>query len=302
LKDHLVGHSVIPDMVDEIGRHMQTLDARMTAPARNAVVNTARVIETGTFAWNAVMDAGISQMNFAWGSFTQTIGNGFAQMTQGAVNWSQMLLQVGLQTMSALITFALQTAAQWVISEAMRASTTVATNATIVGSNTAAATVSTATWGGAASAILGMFGTISGGFAAIATTLVGIMTAVGTYVMGVLSAIAEALADTIFGIPWALAIIVGVVAIAAALAATGNIPGLAQGGIKRRPGLVQFAEAGPEAAIPLNSRGAAFMSHMLGLGGGGRSTTIIVELDGRPIVQHVANQLPSILRLKGVPV
>ena len=64
-----------------------------------------------------------------------------------------------------------------------------------------------------------------------------------------------------------------------------------------------IGEAGSsEAVIPLNKRGAAFMQNLIGGGSGNTGpVTIITELDGRPIAKSVVNQLPSVLRLRGVP-
>ena len=67
------------------------------------------------------------------------------------------------------------------------------------------------------------------------------------------------------------------------------VPATAEGGVVMGPQVRLVGEAGPEAIIPLNQYG------------GNRSTTIIVEMDGKAILKHVANNLPSMLRLKGLP-
>lgn len=41
LYDKVVGHSYVPDMVDEIGQHMRRLDQEMVAPAKSAAARTA---------------------------------------------------------------------------------------------------------------------------------------------------------------------------------------------------------------------------------------------------------------------
>ena len=95
----------------------------------------------------------------------------------------------------------------------------------------------------------------------------------------------------------------GVVLIGTAIAA--GVGALAKGGIVTGHTLGLMGEAGSaEAAIPLNERGAAFMQQTMGLSAGtgaGTEQTIIIQLDGRTISKAVANDLPSILRLKGLP-
>ena len=48
---------------------------------------------------------------------------------------------------------------------------------------------------------------------------------------------------------------------------------------------------GKEGIIPLNSRGAAFMADLLGMGGGGGEQRIFVMLDGRTIGEAVADRM-----------
>ena len=58
-----------------------------------------------------------------------------------------------------------------------------------------------------------------------------------------------------------------------------------------------MGEAGsPEAAIPLNDRGAAFMQQTMGLNGGG---VIIIrnELNGRVLTEEVLKNMPGVYRL-----
>jgi len=125
--------------------------------------------------------------------------------------------------------------------------------------------------------------------------------AVGEAIMGVLSAIAEAAADTIFGIPYAAAILAGVAAIGVAIAA--GVGAFANGGIVTGPTTALIGEAGsPEAVIPLNSRGSDFMQKVFGGGmGGGQKVEQTIVLDGRILARSVGDNLPSVLRMAGVP-
>lgn len=70
-----------------------------------------------------------------------------------------------------------------------------------------------------------------------------------------------------------------------------SVPALAGGGIVRRATLALVGEAGPEAVIPLNSRG-------LGLEPNNYETTIY--LDGDKIARSSARRIPRIMRTLGV--
>ena len=304
----VVGGSYIPDMVEEIGDHMRNLDVTMTAPARNAVVNTGRVIMDGTMTWGMAINQFASNANQTWGSISSTVAGNLAKMTDETVQWGEVLKQVGLQVLTNMITLVIGLTTQWAIGEAIRSAATgvgettrvgmtMAGNSAIVASNGAAATASVGIWGGATAAILGFFATIGAGFAAVAGALVGAVVAVGTFIMGVLSAIATALSATIFGIPFAGAIVVGIGLIAAALVATDNLPEFKAGGIMTGPTIGKFAEGGSaEAAIPLNDRGAKFMQSAMGMGGG--TQHIHLYVDGRKVTEQVVKHMPAVIHTK----
>lgn len=309
LYDAVVGHSYIPDMVEEIGDHMRNLDVTMTAPARNAVVNTGRVIEGGTLTWASTINQFASTANQSWGSVSSTFASSIARMTDETVNWGEVVKQMGIQLMTNMITLVIGLATQWAIGQAMqtaatgagesaRVAMTMAGNTAIVASNATAATASVGIWGGATAAILGFFATIGAGFAAVIGSLVAAVVAVGTFIMGVLSAIASALSATVFGIPFAGAIIVGIGLIAAALAMTDNLPEFKDGAIMTGPTIGKFAEAGsPEAAIPLNDRGARFMQSAMGLGGSG-TQQINLYVDGRLMTKQIVKHMPDVIHTK----
>lgn len=309
LYEAVVGHSYIPDMVEEIGDHMRNLDVTMTAPARNAVVNTGRVIEGGTLTWASTINQFASTANQTWGSVSSTFASSIARMTDETVNWGEVVKGMGIQLMTNMITLVIGLATQWAVGEAMRTAATgagesarvamsMAGNTAIVASNATAATASVGIWGGATAAILGFFATIGAGFAAVIGSLVAAVVAVGTFIMGVLSAIASALSATVFGIPFAGAIVVGIGLIAAALAMTDNLPEFKDGGIMTGPTIGKFAEAGsPEAAIPLNDRGAKFMQSAMGFGGSG-TQQINLYMDGKLMTSRVVKHMPNVIHTK----
>lgn len=250
----------------------------------------------------------VSSNVFSMSSMVSTWSGGIANMIVMGGN----LKKVWQQTEVALVQAVLDAAVQQLAIQAIAASRQLAldaataasklaiqtsTNATIVAGETATAGASVAIWSGAATAILGFFSTIGEGFMALITeTLVPAIIAVGDWIMGVLSAIAEAMMDSVFGIPIAIAIVAGIAGIVAALAATGNLPKLAEGGIALGPSIV--GEAGPEAAIPLNDRGAAFMQDAFGLGQRTGDLTIVMQLDGREVTRKVLKYMPGIVYMK----
>lgn len=146
-----------------------------------------------------------------------------------------------------------------------------------------------------------------GSMSVMATAALAMAFAVSQVVASIAYGAAAIMAATPFGQPAAGALIVAATGFefatgAAIIAAQGAIQGIlgtaivaaakpfASGGIVTGATLGLVGEAGPEAAIPLNSRGAAFMSDMLGMGSGGEQQ-IYVMLDGRKIGEAVANRM-----------
>ena len=304
--------SYVPDMVSDIGRHMQMLDTVMVAPARNATVQTAKIFEGLQFTAEHAMSQVVSTINYSWGAATQSVSQALAQMTSKHIEWAQVGIQIGQQFLAAMINQIISLMTQWALAaafgqathtamEAANVAATLTATGTMAAANTAAAGTSTAVWGAASTAIFGFFGAITAGFTALAAGLVTAVTAVGTFIAGVMTAVAELLADTIFGIPVAVVILGGVAALLGALAATDNLPGFAKGGITFGPAL--FGEAGPEAAIPLNSRGAAFMQDAFGFSGAGSGpVTINLHIDGRLAARAILPHLHKDMRRQHIGV
>ncbi len=260
------------------------------------------LVQSNTFSMGLIVNSwtqGIAQGIVQWDSFTQTIKN------------------VWQQTLTAMLQFVLN----FLVQRAATLALATATEAGIVASTEAAKTAAVAAGSaartslvaaeaasevgimtGAQATILGMFATVSGALKALfLETLVPAVIAVGNFIMGVLTSIAEAMSATIFGIPAAVAIIAGIAAIGAAIAA--GVGAFAQGGIVTGPTLGLMGEAGsPEAVIPLNSRGAGFMQKAFGAGTGQTQQTIVFELDSRTLASAQFDEFIGMLRLKGVPV
>lgn len=270
--------------------------------------------------WEQQLSAIVSSNAFSLSSITSSFNNATAQWIQGQGNFTQFWEQ----TQTTLLTSALQFTEQWLVQlalaqlrelamattqeaaktaiqvagDASRVASNATANAAMEASNIASATASTSIWGSAVDGISGFFGMIGSGFSAVAGSLVETVVAAGTFIMGVLSAIAEALSATVFGIPFAGAIVVGIGLIAAALAMTDNLPAFKDGGIMTGPTIGRFAEAGsPEAAIPLNDRGAVFLQKAMGFRGSGVQE-INLYVDGRRLTREVVRNMPDVIHTK----
>jgi hypothetical protein len=252
-----------------------------------ATTNQMRAgLEVKTFWQQQLQDLVASNM-FSVGLIVNTWTSGVAN---AIVTGGDFVKAAWQQTQIAVIQGGLNMAIQWGAQQALMVAQT---------AGTAAAT--TGIWAGATATISGFFAATGAAFTAVVANMVAILTAVGTFIMGVLSSIAAALTATVFGIPWAGAILVGIAAIAIALAATGNM-GFKEGGIGDFGSGTPATLHGQEAIIPLNNRGASFMQDMLGMGGSDRQPIIQthVMLNGRELATAMNEYQPLALRTMGV--
>ena len=240
--------------------------------------------------WRAQLEALVDSNAFSIAQIT-TMWSG--QLANAIVNGGTFVKEAWQATQVAIIQGAINTTIQYLAQLALRSA-----------ADKAAAMGSGAVWMGASKVAMGAFAAVAGGIKTMfATVLMPAIIAVGKFIMGVLTAIALAMKKTIFGIPLGVAILAGVVAIGAALAASGAIK-FADGGIATGPTLGMVGEAGSsEAVIPLNKRGAAFMQEALGMPHEGSGSLIVpVYLDGREIARSVVEELPSAWRRAGLPI
>lgn len=324
LYDAVVGHSYIPDMVEEIGEHMRNLDVAMTAPARNATRNTGRILEGATFEWAQALNEFATTANFGWGSLAQTVGSSLAQMTQGAVDWGRVMTQTAVQVLGQMATTAVQALAQWVIDGARRIAASTAEAAQIISIHTGMEAARTAVTATQEAARLGialatnkaiMAGVIAtlGGIAAVGNAALATMGVIVTTTSGVLAAIGSALVGTIIGAPLGAAYLaasaavlgVGGASVAAGLGAVQAAIGSAIGLAASTLAIPAFADGGavfgPTLALVGEhaSRGnPEYIGHanQLGLSGGGRQT-VIIQLDGRTIAEAILPHQYAVHRL-----
>lgn len=218
-------------------------------------------------------------MSFAFGQ----IRTQFSSTITNAIINGGKLTDLWKGIAATILNTVIQLGIQMIASAAMR-------NAIMITGEATAAGAITAIWSGAGSAIVGLFGTLTAAILGFITgTVFPALIAAGTAVITFLSSIASALDASIFGIPFSVPVWAAVALVAAAIGTIAAFA-FAEGGIVTKPTLGLVGEAGPEAIIPLDK-----------LGNMGGKTTIVVELDGKVLMRHVANHLPSILRLKGLP-
>ena len=294
-------------------------DEKMRAAAlQNLEIQTdtkrRQVIQQYPTFFQQQMQAVVQSNAFSISQITTTWTSGLAN---AAVNGGNFVEQAWKSTQVAVLQGALNLGIQLIAREALTASVRMgiisasaaaemgintAKNATIVAGDAAAATATVSIWEAAGVAITGTFGVIGGAIQSFfAETIVPMFVSLGEAVEVFLSAIATSLDISIFGAAFSIPVWAAVGVIAAAMGAIAAFA-FAGGGIVTGPTLGMVGEAGSsEAVIPLNKRGASFMRDVFGGGSGnGGPVMINVELDGRVIAKSVYQNMPSVLRLRGV--
>lgn len=284
--------------------------------------------------WEQQLQSMVASNAFSMGAIVNTWTSGIATMILKGGDlkaaWEatqQALLQSAL---NMLVQWGAQTALAYIRDEAMQETFGAAELARHKGLETAKTALTTA---GEAARFVIVAGTNKAIAAATISSLATIAAigegaiAVMTVVMGAVAAMMFAIAAALKAGIYTAALSIPVDAAATELAAsipiiaagaTGALqaalgaavvsasPGMvasnAEGGIILGPTLSTFAEKGPEAAIPLNSRGAAFMQRVFGNGGSeDRVIHTHVHIDGREVAQSTVRHLPRAMRTQGAP-
>lgn len=260
---------------------------------------------------------------FSLAQITSNFTNSAAQWIVTGKGFEQFWTQLQVTMVQAFLNTLVQLFANWALHTSL-----------MEGASTAYEAAKTAIFGAGETSRLGIAkatnvaiagGTVAalGAMVAMGEGAVAIMSAVMLAASAMMAAIAGALAagivtaelaPAVAAASGALAVGAGTMAAGAsgaiqaaagAAIAAGSIAAFAKGGIATGPTMGLVGEAGSsEAIIPLNSHGADFMADMLGLGNNSKQPItqhISVELNGRVIAEAVADDLPSILNLQGVP-
>ena len=290
LRHEVVGGSEVPDMVKEIGDHMRMLDKNMTAPARVAAQGTWEVFRDLAGRMDSTSRQITTTMVSVWSSASNTISNALATQLIKGNDWKQTMESLSISVLSTFINLGIQLIAQ----KALQIAIWGAQNAAILAGEAATATGVVTIWTSASAAVTGTFGLMTAAIATFFTaTIIPMFAAVGEAVMIFLSSIATALDISIFGAPFSIPVWAAVALVAAAVGVISAFAfgAFAEGGVITKPTMALMGEAGPEAVIPLDR---------LGQFGGGGPVTILVELDGKTIARTVYDNMPSVMRVRGV--
>ncbi|MCS6290342.1 MAG: tape measure protein, partial [Nitrospira sp.] len=317
--DAVVGHSYVPDMVDEIGQHMSKLDNNLTAPARSAAISVENAFRGVQVTADDVFRTLLDRMAYFSGSAIQTVSSTLAQGVTGLANWKQAGEQILNSFLTTFINAGLSMAASWAIAEATRVTATETANATIAGSTAVTSTGMTAVFSAAGSAIK----TIMLGLAHAVVSVVGlVVSGISVVLQGisfVLSFALQAIAKMIFAAAAAvqsipiIGQILGAIMFGAGVlveAASIALPALISGvGALLSAGVGALASAlpafgdggavfGPTLALvgERASRGnPEYIGHanQLGLNRSGGRQTIILQLDGRTLAEATMSHMPG---------
>lgn len=266
------------------------------------------------------LQALVNSNTFSLGQISSNFTNATAQWIVTGKGFEQFWQQLQVTLVQTALNSIVQMAANFLLHQSVMQSAHEALEAT--------KTAATAAGEGARLAIIKASSVAIS--ASMLTTLAAIV-GIGTMALGVAQIVVTAISSVLFAAASAAAILPGGQALAGALIAsatllgvvgtgvilagqaaiqtaagaaivafTSAIPAMAEGGVALGPSLV--GEAGPEAVIPLNARGAAFMQDVFGTGGGGDRQTIQnrIYLNGRAIADVMTEAMPGSMRTMGV--
>lgn len=252
--------------------------------------------------WEKQLHAIENSNAFSMSTLVNQFSGAMASWIVQGTSFKNFWTNLQLTAVQFLINLVPQMVATWISGELARAAATQATNGTIVASNATAAAASGASWSASLQIVWGEIVLLGAAVKAFfVETIWPMIVSFATSVVGVLEAIATALGLTaLFGNFWGVVAAGVLMAAVAGITASLAVGAFKEGGIVTGPTLGLMGEAGsPEAAIPLNDRGAAFMASMMGLGNGRSNQqmqqVIIVQLDRRELARAVFDGLPDVV-------
>lgn len=235
------------------------------------------------FGWGDVFGEMSQSAQFAFGSIRSTFANTIADMAEGTANWRDFWKASQRAVITSTANWAIEVVGKFI-----------AKNAAIMASEAATSGFVITLWSSTSAAVMGAFAAMTAGIQGFFLgTIIPTFAAVGEAVMSFLAALATSLDISIFGAPFSIPVwaAVGLVAAAVGVISAFAFGAFAEGGIVKGPMMGLVGEAGPEAIIPLDQLGSIM---------GGGATTVVVELDGRVIAKSVFDNMPSVMRVRGM--
>jgi hypothetical protein len=273
----------------EVEAHSKELSMISKITAAQGDADTRRRqsgLEIKTF-WEKQLDDLVNSNAFSVALIVNTWTSGIANAIVSGGNFIDAAWK---QTQVSIIQGGLNLVIQWAAEQAKMVLAS-AVSATTIG----------AIWEATSAAIVGSFAAIGSAVLAFMTgTIIPAFVAVGEAIADFLFALGFAEELSIFGAEIGAATLVAAGLVLAAVGALAAFA-FADGGVVNGPTMGLVGESGPEAIIPLNSRGADFMRDVFGTGGASNQPIHThVYLNGREIANAVSDEQFGSLRTMGV--